>query len=79
MTSVDDTSLASIAPGAARIPSEMWAPSNAGPDAHEQLHSRPPARTVISVFVPMSIPTAAAGSSPASPVASSIATWSPPT
>ncbi len=41
-------------PGAARIPAVMCAPSNAGPDAVEQLHSSPSCARLISVLVPMS-------------------------
>src|SRR5664279_3273709 len=56
----------------------MCAPSNAGPDAVEQLHSSPSRATLISVFVPMSI-ASVHRVPPATPPASSIATWSPPT
>ena len=44
----------SMAPSAARMPSRIWAPSKAGPDAVEQAIMRPLAARVISVFVPIS-------------------------
>jgi len=68
----------SMAPGAARIPSWMCAPSNAGPEAHEQQETIPFVIRLISVLVPMSkaimLPVIFHAS-----VASSMATWSAPT
>ena len=52
--SPSDQRARSIAPGAARMPSWICAPSKAGPDAHEQQRTFPFATRPISVFVPMS-------------------------
>ena len=70
----------SIAPVAARMPSRMWAPSNAGPDAQDVDARWPIAgrRSTISVLVPMSTPTFTASTRSRS-APRIIATWSAPT
>ena len=67
-----------MAPGAARIPALMCAPSKAGPDGDEHERSRSPRARLISVLVPMSSASAVRRDSPI-PVDSSAATWSAPT
>ena len=69
----------SIAPSAARMPQPMWPPSSAGPEGQEADRMRPSWISEISVLVPMSITSAVRTACHCGAVASSAATWSPPT
>ena len=67
------------APSIAFMPCEMWAPSNTGPEGHEQLCVRRPARRTISVFVPIRLRPSITSWPSCMRLARIMATWSPPT